>query len=85
MAPPRRQRRPTQVDIAKHAGVSQATVSLVLSGGAVSDQIAESTRQAVLAAAAELGYSVNIAARSLKGGRNHLLGLYTFEPVFPTD
>ncbi|MER7369074.1 LacI family DNA-binding transcriptional regulator, partial [Nonomuraea wenchangensis] len=55
MAPPRRQRRPTQVDIAKHAGVSQATVSLVLSGGAVSDQIAESTRQAVLAAAAELG------------------------------
>ncbi|MFK4041823.1 LacI family DNA-binding transcriptional regulator [Nonomuraea wenchangensis] len=52
MALPQRQRRPTQVDIAKHAGVSQATVSLVLSGGAVSDQIAESTRQAVLAAAA---------------------------------
>lgn len=84
MAPPRR-RRPTQVDIAKRAGVSQATVSLVLSGGAVSDQIAESTRQAVLAAATELGYSVNVAARSLKRGRNHLLGLYTFEPVFPTD
>ncbi|WP_424530597.1 LacI family DNA-binding transcriptional regulator [Sphaerisporangium viridialbum] len=85
MAPPRRQRRATQVDIARRAGVSQATVSLVLSGGAVSDQIAESTRQTVLAAAAELGYSVNVAARSLKGGRNHLLGLYTFEPVFPTD
>ncbi|MFG1619809.1 LacI family DNA-binding transcriptional regulator [Nonomuraea wenchangensis] len=85
MVPPPRQRRATQVDIARRAGVSQATVSLVLSGGAVSDQIAESTRQAVLAAAAELGYSVNIAARSLKGGRNHLLGLYTFEPVFPTD
>lgn len=85
MAPPRRRRRPTQVDIAKHAGVSQATVSLVLSGGAVSDQIAESTRQAVLAAATELGYSANVAARSLKGGRNRLLGLYTFEPVFPTD
>jgi DNA-binding LacI/PurR family transcriptional regulator len=73
------------VDIAKHAGVSQATVSLVLSGGAASDQIAEPTRQAVLAAAAELGYAVNVAARSLKRGRNHLLGLYTFEPVFPTD
>lgn len=85
MAPPPRRRRATQVDIAKHAGVSQATVSLVLSGGAASDQIAEPTRQAVLAAAAELGYSVNVAARSLKGGRNHLLGLYTFEPVFPTD
>ncbi|WP_329086252.1 LacI family DNA-binding transcriptional regulator [Streptosporangium sp. NBC_01469] len=85
MAPPPRQRRATQVDIAKRADVSQATVSLVLSGGAVSDQIAESTRQAVLAAAAELGYSANVAARSLRGGRNYLLGLYTFEPVFPTD
>lgn len=85
MAPSPRRRRATQVDIAKHAGVSQATVSLVLSGGAASDQIADATRQAVLAAAAELGYSVNVAARSLKGGRNHLLGLYTFEPVFPTD
>lgn len=84
MAPPRR-RRPTQVDIARHAGVSQATVSLVLSGGAASDQIAESTRASVLAAATELGYAVNVAARSLKRGRNHLLGLYTFEPVFPTD
>jgi len=83
--PPQRRRRATQVDIAKHAGVSQATVSLVLSGGAASDQIADSTRQAVLAAATELGYSVNVAARSLRGGRNHLLGLYTFEPVFPTD
>ncbi|RIQ21243.1 LacI family transcriptional regulator [Jiangella rhizosphaerae] len=83
--PQGRRRRPTQVDIARAAGVSQATVSLVISGGAASDQIAESTRQAVLAAAAELGYSANVAARSLKGGRNHLLGLYTFEPVFPTD
>jgi len=84
VAPPRR-RRPTQVDIARYAGVSQATVSLVLSGGAASDQIAEQTRQAVLDAANELGYAVNVAARSLKRGRNHLLGLYTFEPVFPTD
>ncbi|MEV1006476.1 LacI family DNA-binding transcriptional regulator [Streptomyces sp. NPDC049881] len=80
-----RRRRPTQVDIARSAGVSQATVSLVISGGAASDQIPEPTRRAVLAAAEELGYSANVAARSLKGGRNRLLGLYTFEPVFPTD
>ncbi|MCF6470153.1 LacI family transcriptional regulator [Nonomuraea sp. MG754425] len=84
MAPPR-QRRATQLDIARRAGVSQATVSLVLSGGPASTQIAEPTRQAVLAAAGELGYSANIAAKSLKGGRTYLLGLYTFEPVFPTD
>ncbi|MFF3467747.1 LacI family DNA-binding transcriptional regulator [Streptomyces sp. NPDC002619] len=85
MAPPERRRRSTQRDIARRAGVSQATVSLVISGGAASSQIAESTRRAVLAAAEELGYAANVAARSLKGGRNRLLGLYTFESVFPTD
>ncbi|RII17881.1 Catabolite control protein A [Streptomyces sp. YIM 130001] len=83
MASPRR--RPTQVDIARRLGISQATVSLVVSGGPASFQVAEHTRRAVLEAAAELGYTVNAAARSLKGGRNRLLGLYTFEPVFPVD
>ncbi|GAB3440518.1 LacI family DNA-binding transcriptional regulator [Actinophytocola sediminis] len=78
-------RSPTQVDVARRAGVSQATVSLVISGGALGNQVAESTRQAVLQAAAELGYTVNAVARSLKGGRNRMLGLYTFEPVFPVD
>lgn len=78
-------RRPTQVDIARAAGVSQATVSLVVSGGQASGQVAEQTRRAVLDAAAELGYTVNSAARSLKGGRNRMLGLYTFEAVFPVD
>ncbi len=76
-------RSPTQVDVARRAGVSQATVSLVISGGALGNQVAESTREAVLRAAEELGYTVNAAARSLKGGRNRMLGLYTFEPVFP--
>ncbi|MGP2436110.1 LacI family DNA-binding transcriptional regulator [Streptomyces sp. JW3] len=85
MVPPERRRRSTQRDIAQRAGVSQATVSLVISGGATSAQIAEPTRRAVLAAAEELGYAANVAARSLKGGRNRLLGLYTFESVFPTD
>ncbi|MCT2584866.1 LacI family DNA-binding transcriptional regulator [Actinophytocola sp. S1-96] len=65
--------------------MSQATVSLVISGGTLGNQVAESTRQAVLEAAAELGYTVNAAARSLKGGRNRMLGLYTFEPVFPVN
>lgn len=78
-------RRPTQVDIAHAAGVSQATVSLVISGGPASGQVADRTRAAVLDAAKRLGYSVNTAARSLKGGRNKMLGLYTFEPVFPVD
>ena len=78
-------RSPTQVDVARRAGVSQATVSLVISGGVAASQVAEGTREAVLRAAEELGYTVNAVARSLKGGRNRMLGLYTFEPVFPVD
>ncbi|MDW5324443.1 LacI family DNA-binding transcriptional regulator [Plantactinospora sp. KLBMP9567] len=83
MTTPRR--RATQVDIARRLGVSQATVSLVISGGPASANVAEQTRRAVLEAAAELGYAVNPVARSLKGGRNRLLGVFTFEPVFPVD
>jgi DNA-binding LacI/PurR family transcriptional regulator len=73
------------VDIARRLGVSQATVSLVVSGGRASDLVAEKTRRAVLETAAELGYAVNPVARSLKSGRNRMLGLCTFEPVFPVD
>jgi DNA-binding LacI/PurR family transcriptional regulator len=80
-----RRRRATQQDIARLAGVSQATVSMVINGGAPAQLIKESTRDAVLAAAAELRYAANPAARSLRGGRNQLIGLYTFEAVFPTD
>jgi len=81
---PGRRRRPTQVDLARASGVSQATVSQVINE--TSDKpaaVLPETRRRILAAAAELGYAVNTAARSLRGGRNHLLGLYTFESVFP--
>jgi len=81
----RQRRRPTQADIARVVGVSQATVSMVVSGGPASELVAERTRNAVLEAAAELGYVVNVAARSLQGGRNRMLGVYTFEPVFAVD
>ena len=32
----------------------------------------------------ERGYVANASARSLAGGRNRIIGVYTFEPVFPT-
>lgn len=81
-----RPRRPTQADIARQAGVSQATVSLVINH--VPGQphaIGEAARARVWAAVEELGYVANPAARRLAGGNNHLLGVYTFEPVFPAD
>jgi DNA-binding LacI/PurR family transcriptional regulator len=48
-------------------------------------QISEETRRRVWAAVEELGYVANPAARSLASGRNGLLGVYTFESVFPVD
>ena len=81
-----RWRRPTQVDLARRAGVSQATVSQVLNETDSSPaRISDGTRQRILDAARDLGYSANPVAQSLKGGRNFLLGFHTFENVFPTD
>lgn len=74
---------PRQSDIARAAGVSQATVSLILTGRAVENSIPQSTQDRVLKAIADLGYVPNAAARSLRGGRNGLIGVHTFEPVFP--
>lgn len=61
-------RPPTSRDVAERAGVSQATVSLVLRDrwrGRVSPARADSVRAAVR----ELGYRPNLAARSLRLGR----------------
>ncbi|WP_227869957.1 LacI family DNA-binding transcriptional regulator [Streptomyces otsuchiensis] len=60
--------RPTSRDVAERAGVSQATVSLVLRdrwNGRVSPARAEAVR----AAARELGYRPNLAARNLRLGQ----------------
>lgn len=77
-------KRPTQADIARLAGVSQATVSLVLNDRDSGARISSETRDRVLAAMREWGYVANPSARSLAGGRNRIIGVYTFEPVFPT-
>ncbi|WP_328916960.1 MULTISPECIES: LacI family DNA-binding transcriptional regulator [unclassified Streptomyces] len=60
--------RPTSRDVARVVGVSQATVSLVL-GGKWRGRVSEKTARAVRAAADELGYRPNLAARSLRLGR----------------
>ncbi|MFC0528645.1 LacI family DNA-binding transcriptional regulator [Phytohabitans kaempferiae] len=77
-------RRVRQADIAKQLGISQATVSLVLSGRAGRDiAISQELRELVLRTARDLGYQADPVARSLAGGRNRLLGVFTFEAVFP--
>lgn len=60
-------RGPTGHDVARLAGVSQSTVSLVFRG-ASRGRVSEHTRQAVLAAARELGFRPNADARRLRQG-----------------
>ncbi|MEU0373516.1 LacI family DNA-binding transcriptional regulator [Streptomyces sp. NPDC006283] len=60
--------RPTSRDVARAAGVSQATVSLVL-GDKWRGRVSERTATVVREAAQELGYRPNLAARNLRLGR----------------
>ncbi len=77
-------RRPRQVDVARAAGVSPATVSLVLNGRTGGNvRISPETQQRVLDAIQRLGYVANPVARSLAGGENRLLGVFTYEAIFP--
>jgi LacI family transcriptional regulator, repressor for deo operon, udp, cdd, tsx, nupC, and nupG len=64
----------TSVDVARRAGVSQSTVSLVLSGKG-RGRISASTEAAVRQAAEELGYRPNVAARVLRTGVARTVGL----------
>ncbi|HEX2105527.1 MAG TPA: LacI family DNA-binding transcriptional regulator [Solirubrobacteraceae bacterium] len=57
----------TSNDVARRAGVSQSTVSLVMSGKA-RGRVSAATEDAVRRAAAELGYRPNVAARALRLG-----------------
>ncbi|MCX5499449.1 LacI family transcriptional regulator [Streptomyces sp. NBC_00053] len=59
--------RPTSRDVARAAGVSQATVSLVL-GSKWPGRVSEATAERVRQAAHGLGYRPNLAARNLRLG-----------------
>ena len=64
--------RPRSKDVALLAGVSAATVSHVVNGTRF---VSPATRERVLAAVTQLGYSSNAVARSLRRGRTGLLAL----------
>lgn len=66
--------RPTMHDVAAAASVSQAVVSIVLSG-AYAGRASETTAQRVRDAASELGYRTNLQAKSLKTGITEIIGL----------
>jgi DNA-binding LacI/PurR family transcriptional regulator len=64
----------TSHDVAAGAGVSQATVSLVLSGNPRA-RVSEATRARVRRVAEELGYRPNLLARGLVSRRSFALGV----------
>ena len=66
-------RRPTQADVARQAGVSQALVSYVLNGSPVT--LPDATRRRVLDAMDELGYVPHGGARALRLDRTMTLAL----------
>ncbi|WP_374408913.1 LacI family DNA-binding transcriptional regulator [Pelagerythrobacter sp.] len=65
-------RRPTSIDVAERAGVSQSTVSRALAG---SEVITEATRARVLRAAEEIGYFVDERAARLRRGSTGTLAV----------
>jgi len=64
--------RPTILDVAKEAGVSKSTVSLVLQGSA---SVKEETRKSVRQAMADIGYVYNRSAATLRSASSGLIGL----------
>jgi len=62
----------TLTEVARHAGVSRSTVSLVLRG---SPLVAQETRDRVQASIAELGYIYNRGAATLRAARTDVVGL----------
>jgi DNA-binding LacI/PurR family transcriptional regulator len=72
----------TSIDVARRAGVSQSTVSLVLSGKG-RGRISARTEAAVREAAGELGYRTNVAARALRTGSARTVGLVVPDVTHP--
>jgi DNA-binding LacI/PurR family transcriptional regulator len=67
----------TGQDVARAANVSQAAVSLVLSGRAGRHGLSEATQSRVRSAAQALGYTPNLVARSLKRRRTNTIAFMT--------
>jgi DNA-binding LacI/PurR family transcriptional regulator len=61
--------------IGEFVGVSQSTVSRVLSGAPSNVPVAPETRKRILKVVADLGYTPNLLARALRNARTGLIGL----------
>lgn len=71
--------RATSRDVARLAGVTQATVSYALNG---KGSISAETRQRVMAAAKELGYQPNLAARAMRTRKTGRIAVVMGIPIY---
>lgn len=67
-------------DVAKTAGVSVSTVSRVLNGKV---DVASDTQDRILAVIEDLGFTTNLAARSMRSHKKNLLGLIMPDIAYP--
>jgi len=74
---------PTMQDIADVAGVSQSTVSRVLTGAPNAIPINPATRERILEVARQMRYRPNPLARGLRGAKTMLLGVIVREITDP--
>ncbi len=80
MAAPGKTQRPTMKDVARLAGVSIQTVSMVVNDKAV---VSPETRDRILAAIDELGYRPQAVGRSLRTGSTRTIGLFVSDITNP--
>jgi len=78
----RMQGKPTSIDIAYLAGVSQPTVSRALRG---SPMVSEETRRRIETIAQQLNYKVDKNASNLRCQHSNTLALLLFEDPTPDD
>ncbi len=69
------ERRTTIKDIAEAVGVSTTLVSFALSDSGKGYRVSEEMSRKILAAAKELNYKPNVAARSLRSGKTRTIGV----------
>ncbi|MDO4287810.1 MAG: LacI family DNA-binding transcriptional regulator [Eubacterium sp.] len=73
-------KRVTSIEVAKRAGVSQATVSRAFNPDS---KMQDKTRQKVLAAAKELNYTPDAIARSMSSNRTNIIAVIMKNPTNP--
>lgn len=70
-------------DIARESGFSIGTVSVVLNDAPLSRYMSEKTKLHIKDVAKRMGYTPNQLARSLRGSRNHTIGVMVFDVTDP--